>query len=90
MFSKRKIYSFFIFIILVFITLTVIKPTRKCTQCGYPIYVDNYGESEPFRESLLAMIFSPNTSFLHLICVEDYFKDNPIERDSEGKIIPKT
>jgi hypothetical protein len=37
----------------------------------------------------MSRIFSPNSSFLHLICVQDYLDDHPLERDEDGNIIPK-
>ena len=90
MFSKKNIYYLLIFIALSVFTLTTIQPVRKCTQCGHPIYIEkDSGELVVFRESLLSMMFSPNSSFMHFICVRDYLRDNPLERDNEGRIIPK-
>jgi hypothetical protein len=91
MFSKKNLYIFLTLFFSTMILLTSIKPARTCTQCDCPIYfeIENSGEIEIFRESLLARMFSLNTSFLHLSCVNDYLRDHPIERDEEGNIIPK-
>jgi len=90
MFSKKNLYILLIFIVLSSLILTQVKPARKCTHCGYPIYVeDSSGELQIYRESLIARIFSPKSSFMHFICVPDYLRENPLERDAEGNIIPK-
>ena len=91
MFSKKKVYIFLTFLTSVIVLLLVIQPARRCNQCGHPIYRENptTNEVEIFRESLMARIFSTNSSFLHLICVQDYLDDHPIERDENGNIIPK-
>lgn len=91
MFSKKNLYILLIFIVLSSLILTQVKPARRCTQCDCPIYIDkeNSDELKIFRESLIVRMFSPNTSFLHLMCVEQYLKEHPLERDAEGNIIPK-
>ena len=92
MVNKKRIYSVLGLCSLVLVLLCVIKPHRTCTQCERPIYIQDVETEEVaiYRESLLVRIFSPNSSFLHLPCVDDYLRDHPIERDEEGHIIPKT
>ena len=92
MVNKKRIYSVLGLCSLVLVLLCMIKPHRKCTQCELPVYIQDVetGEITIYRESLLVRMFSPNCSFLHLYCLDDYFRDHPIERDEEGRIIPKT
>ena len=92
MFSKKKVYVFMFLLMTVVSSLLLIQTDRKCTQCGLPIYIQDVETEEItiYRESLLVRMFSPNCSFLHLYCLDDYFRDHPIERDEEGHIIPKT
>jgi hypothetical protein len=89
--NKKRIISVACSCLLVLVLLLAIKPIRSCRQCGLPIVMQDVETEEIkiFRESLMAMIFSPNASFLHWRCVDSYLLDNPIERDKEGKIIQR-
>jgi hypothetical protein len=89
--NKKRIISVTGLCLLVLVLLFAIKPIRPCRYCGLPIEIQDVETKEIkiFRESLMAIMFSPNASFLHWRCVDGYLLDNPIERDKEGKIIQK-
>ncbi len=91
MINKKTIYFLIGLLFLSTVVLCGIQPSRRCTQCNLPIYIQDVetGKIEIYRESLIARMFSPHASFLHWLCVQDYFDDNPIERDDNGNIIPK-
>ena len=89
--NTKRIISVVGLCFFVLILLLSIKPARICRQCGLPLHIQDWETEEVkiFRESLMAIMFSPNASFLHWRCVDGYLLDNPIERDKEGKIIQK-
>tara|TARA_R110000796_G_scaffold99855_1_gene208262 strand:- start:593 stop:928 length:336 start_codon:yes stop_codon:yes gene_type:complete len=89
--NKKRILSVAGSCLLVLALLLAIKPIRPCRHCGLPIEMQDIETEEIkiFRESLIAIMFSPNASFLHWLCVEGYLRDNPIERDEKGAIIQK-
>jgi hypothetical protein len=89
--NKKSIYLLIGLLFLFTLILCGIQPARRCTQCNQPIYIEDVetGELGIYRESLIVRIFSPNASFLHWLCVQDYLHDHPIERDQNGRIIPK-
>lgn len=68
--------------ILPLLLIGTINITVPCEQCGNPA----------FSEMLYARFvsnFDPN--FLcSMSCAEDYLRDNPLEYDENGNIIPKT
>ena len=92
MINKKVIYSLLGLLFLATAILCGVQPARRCTQCDLPILVEDVQtcKIDIYRESLIARIFSPNASFLHWLCVPDYLKDHPLERDENGNIIPKT
>jgi hypothetical protein len=89
--NKKRIISVAGSCFLVLALLLTIKTIRPCRHCGLPIEIQDVETKEikVFRESLMAIMFSPNASFLHRRCVESYLLDNPIERDEGGAIIQK-